>query len=123
MNILLVYPHFLDPRLDPEDIRHPPIGIYYVAAALRARGVRCDDAVVIPGMVTSIGSNAIEIIRWDERFTSKMAQSSMIESGMKKKERQNKANLDIISAALLEFCGKVSYADRRSHAPDGGIDL
>jgi anaerobic magnesium-protoporphyrin IX monomethyl ester cyclase len=38
MNILLVYPHFLDPRLDPEDIRHPPIGIYYVAAALRERG-------------------------------------------------------------------------------------
>ena len=38
MKILLVYPHFLDPRLDPEDIRHPPIGIYYVAACLQARG-------------------------------------------------------------------------------------
>lgn len=45
--------------------------------------------------------NAIEIVRWDERFTSKMAQSSMIESGMKKKKRQDKSNLDIISAALL----------------------
>jgi anaerobic magnesium-protoporphyrin IX monomethyl ester cyclase len=38
MKILLVYPPFLDPRLDPEDIRHPPIGILYVAAALEARG-------------------------------------------------------------------------------------
>ncbi len=50
---------------------------------------------------SNIGKDVIEIIRWDERFTSKMAQSSMIESGMKKKKRQDKSNLDIISAALL----------------------
>jgi putative Holliday junction resolvase len=50
---------------------------------------------------SKLGENKIEIIRWDERFTSKMAQSSMIESGMKKKKRQDKSNLDIISAALL----------------------
>jgi putative Holliday junction resolvase len=49
----------------------------------------------------SFGKTSIEIIRWDERFTSKMALNSMIESGMKKKHRQNKENLDIISAALL----------------------
>lgn len=50
---------------------------------------------------SNIGKDLVKIIRWDERFTSKMAQSSMLESGMKKKQRQNKANLDIISAALL----------------------
>lgn len=43
----------------------------------------------------------IEIIRWDERFTSKIAQESMLESGMRKKKRQQKGNIDIISAALL----------------------
>lgn len=43
----------------------------------------------------------IEVIRWDERFTSKMAQESMIASGMKKKKRQEKSNLDIISATLM----------------------
>jgi anaerobic magnesium-protoporphyrin IX monomethyl ester cyclase len=42
VKILLVYPPFLDPRLDPEDIRHPPIGIHYVAAALQARGHAVD---------------------------------------------------------------------------------
>jgi putative Holliday junction resolvase len=46
----------------------------------------------------SIGA---EIIEWDERFTSKMAVESMIESGMKKKNRQNKNNIDIISAAIM----------------------
>lgn len=45
--------------------------------------------------------NGIEIVRWDERFTSKIAQDSMLESGMKKKKRQQKGNIDIISAALL----------------------
>jgi putative Holliday junction resolvase len=44
---------------------------------------------------------SIVIKRLDERFTSKMAADSMIESGMSRKNRQNKSNLDIISAALL----------------------
>lgn len=37
----------------------------------------------------------------DERFTSKMAQDAMIRGGMKKKDRQDKTNVDRISAAIL----------------------
>ena len=37
----------------------------------------------------------------DERFTSSIAQKSMIESGMKKKDRQVKGNLDKISAVII----------------------
>lgn len=37
----------------------------------------------------------------DERFTSKIAQQSMIASGMKKKDRQNKALVDGISAIII----------------------
>jgi len=43
----------------------------------------------------------IPIKRIDERFTSKIAFQSMIDSGMKKKERRNKANIDEISATLI----------------------
>ncbi|MBM1106438.1 Holliday junction resolvase RuvX [Aurantibacter crassamenti] len=43
----------------------------------------------------------IPIIRQDERFTSKMAMSSMIAGGMGKKKRQNKALVDEISATLI----------------------
>lgn len=43
----------------------------------------------------------IPIKRIDERFTSKIAFQSMIDSGMKKKERRNKAHIDIISATLI----------------------
>lgn len=47
------------------------------------------------------GPLKIDVIRWDERFTSKIAADSLIESGMKKKKRQQKGNIDIVSAALL----------------------
>lgn len=37
----------------------------------------------------------------DERFTSKMAKRAMIDMGMKKKQRRNKALVDEISATIL----------------------
>lgn len=43
----------------------------------------------------------IPIIFEDERFTSKMAQRTMLEGGLKKKERQNKALVDQISATII----------------------
>jgi len=43
----------------------------------------------------------IPVERVDERFTSKMAFQTMIDSGLKKKQRQNKALVDEISATLI----------------------
>lgn len=43
----------------------------------------------------------IPVKRVDERFTSKIAQKSMLESGLKKNQRKNKALLDEISATLI----------------------
>ena len=37
----------------------------------------------------------------DERFTSKMAFQVMIDGGLKKKDRQNKATVDKVSAAII----------------------
>ena len=39
--------------------------------------------------------------RVDERFTSKMAFQTMIDSGLKKKQRQNKGLIDEIAATIL----------------------
>lgn len=44
---------------------------------------------------------AIPVKKLDERFTSKMAMQSMIDSGLKKKERRNKALIDEISATII----------------------
>jgi putative Holliday junction resolvase len=43
----------------------------------------------------------VPVKRVDERFTSKMAFQSMIDGGLKKKQRQNKGLIDEISATLI----------------------
>jgi len=43
----------------------------------------------------------IPIERVDERFTSKMAFQTMIDGGLKKKQRQNKELIDEISATII----------------------
>ena len=43
----------------------------------------------------------IPVALYDERFTSIMAQRSLIESGVPKMARQNKALVDMVSASLI----------------------
>jgi putative Holliday junction resolvase len=51
----------------------------------------------------------VAIERQDERFTSKMAFQSMLDSGLKKKQRRDKALVDEISATLI----LQSYLERK----------
>jgi len=43
----------------------------------------------------------MKIDRLDERFTSKIAHQTMLMGGLKKKDRQNKATVDMVSATIL----------------------
>lgn len=43
----------------------------------------------------------IDIVKWDERFTTKIAQRAKIEMNLKKKKRKEKIFDDIISATLI----------------------
>jgi len=43
----------------------------------------------------------IRLELFDERFTSKMAFQTMIEGGLKKKQRQDKAMVDAVSATII----------------------
>ena len=43
----------------------------------------------------------IPVVYFDERFTSTLAHRTMLAGGMKKKERQNKAKVDEISAVII----------------------
>ena len=44
---------------------------------------------------------AMRVERIDERFTSQIAQRAMLEGGLKKKDRQNKETVDMITAVLI----------------------
>lgn len=59
------------------------------------------EALITPFIEKLKKEIAIPIKRIDERFTSKMAMQTMIDSGLPKKKRQNKALLDQISATII----------------------
>lgn len=62
-----------------------------------------ESAPVIEAFVTQFKKNFpdMPLLRVDERFTSKMAFQTMIDSGLNKKKRQNKALIDEISATIM----------------------
>lgn len=43
----------------------------------------------------------IRVERFDERFTSKLAHKAMLDGGLKKKDRQDKELVDMVSAAII----------------------
>jgi putative holliday junction resolvase len=59
----------------------------------------------------------IVVDRMDERFTSQMAFQTMITAGLKKKDRQNKALVDTISATIIlqSYMEFVSHNNSRNN--------
>lgn len=66
-------------------------------------GQPSESAVIIEKFVEKFKNTfpEMKVLRVDERFTSKMAFQSMIDSGLKKKQRQNKALVDEIAATIM----------------------
>jgi putative Holliday junction resolvase len=66
-------------------------------------GLPSESTEIIENFITQfhIEFPNMKIERVDERFTSKMAFQTMIDSGLKKKQRQNKELIDEIAATIL----------------------
>lgn len=66
-------------------------------------GTPSESAVIIEKFIKTFQNNFPEmpLDRVDERFTSKMAFQTMIDSGLKKKQRQNKSLIDEIAATIM----------------------
>lgn len=62
-----------------------------------------DVAVHVEQFVKELKKNfpLMPIERVDERFTSRMALRAMIDGGVKKKDRQNKETVDMVSATII----------------------
>lgn len=62
-----------------------------------------DSAIHANNFVRLLEKNfpTIPVERYDERFTSRMAQQALLMSGVKKKDRQNKALVDMTSAIII----------------------
>jgi len=91
--------------------------IEYLQTYMQAENVECivigepkrmnnepsQSAELINGFVKNLKKKFPEVLieRMDERFTSKMAFQTMIDGGLKKKDRQNKELVDQISATII----------------------
>lgn len=74
-----------------------------IGEPIQMNGQPSQSTPVIEKFVTQFKSAFpdMKVLRADERFTSKMAFQTMIDSGLSKKQRQNKALVDEIAATIM----------------------
>ena len=79
------------------------VGLVIVGEPKQKDGNHSSVEVHIKKFITQFGQrfSEMKLERMDERFTSKMAFQTMIDSGLNKKQRKNKALVDEISATII----------------------
>lgn len=84
-------------------IQSEPVELYVVGMPVTLTNEESRNARHVKQFVLLLKKNfpAIPIEFEDERFTSSIAQDAMLRGGMKKKDRQNKSNIDKISAVVI----------------------
>lgn len=79
------------------------VSLFVVGDAKQLNNQPSESAGLISDFITKLQSTFpnIPVKLVDERFTSKMAFQTMIDSGLKKKKRQDKKLMDEISATII----------------------
>jgi putative Holliday junction resolvase len=79
------------------------VGSFVVGKPTRHNGDDTDATPHIEKFISLLSKTFpnIKIERADERFTSVIARRSLTEMGLKKKDRENKENVDQVSAVLI----------------------
>ena len=86
-----------------EYLKKETVECFVVGLPKQMNGLPSESTPIIEEFVEKLSKTypKTPIYRVDERFTSKMAFNTMIDSGLGKKKRQNKALVDEISATLI----------------------
>jgi putative pre-16S rRNA nuclease len=84
-------------------LKKEPVDIIVIGEPKTMQNNKSDSARFIDPFVTHLQKKFpnVKIDRFDERFTSAMAHQTMLMGGLKKKDRQNKQTVDIISATII----------------------
>ena len=80
-----------------------PVDLFVVGYPKHLNNTPAQNAPRVTAFVTHLKRTfpAIPVVLADERYTSKMAFQAMIDGGLKKKDRRDKATIDKISAVLI----------------------
>lgn len=80
-----------------------PVETFVIGEPLRLDGSPAQSAEMVQNFVRflkkTFPSIPVELV--DETYSSKRAANSMVQSGVKKKDRQKKENLDVVSATII----------------------
>ncbi|HBN06804.1 MAG TPA: Holliday junction resolvase RuvX [Bacteroidales bacterium] len=89
---------FLDDYLKKEEVDE-----FIVGLAKQMDNTLSESSVYIEPFVLELAKKYPDkkIVRIDERFTSKIASRAILDSGARKKQRQNKALVDTVSAVII----------------------
>jgi putative Holliday junction resolvase len=90
--------HFLKEYMTKEEVE-----CFVVGKPLRLNGTNSQSAVHVEKFVHLLHKNFPQtpVHMVDERFTSAIATRSLLEMGLKKKDRAKKSNIDQVSAVLI----------------------
>ena len=81
-----------------------------IGMPLNLKGEKGQKALEVEQFISQLEREiTIEVIRWDERFTTSTAHETMLQMGVKKKDRRVKSTIDEMAAALI----LQSYLDSR----------
>ncbi|MBI3578804.1 MAG: Holliday junction resolvase RuvX [Ignavibacteriales bacterium] len=86
-----------------EIVQREEVGSVVVGMPLNLKGEKAQKAQEVMEFIKQLQKTIdIEILTWDERFTSSLAHDTLLRMGTKKKERQtNKGRVDSMAAAIM----------------------
>lgn len=86
-----------------EIVQREQVGCVVVGMPLNLKGEKAQKAQEVMEFMKQLQKNIdIEILTWDERFTSSLAHDTLLRMGTKKKERRtNKGRVDSMAAAIM----------------------
>jgi putative holliday junction resolvase len=84
-------------------VAREPVDTIVVGMPRTLENTPTDVTAAVVGFVRKLKRElpAMAVFTHDERFTSRMAFQAMIDGGLKKKDRQNKATVDKVSATII----------------------
>ncbi|HLF20215.1 MAG TPA: Holliday junction resolvase RuvX [Bacteroidota bacterium] len=84
-------------------VRTENVRLIVVGMPLNLKGQMAQKAEEVRGFIERLKEETgVEVVGWDERFTTSLARRTLIEMGTKKKDRRsNKQNIDAMAASLI----------------------
>lgn len=85
-----------------ELIRERHVTLVVVGMPLNLKGERAQKAKEVEAFIQRLKNRSqIEVVSWDERFTTTIAQQSLIQMGTRRKQRRERGRVDAMAAAII----------------------